>query len=1421
MLSRSPGWPANGTPWATLRLWLRGWAAPVLLVALWFGCPVPALGALGQGVATPGWIADRYTVDDGLPTNLATGVAQAADGAIWIATFDGLARLDGAGTQVIRRSNNPELPGNRFISIVADASGALWALEELGGLVWLGSGPNRAWQQVQSKVTGRFLQVLGGTAWLAGVHGLERLESGSATPWHPSIITGSITALSEGDGRAIWVASAGSGLWRVPATGAPQAIGRSPGTSGAAITALAPDGNSGVWAGTDGGGLLQCRDATLYQRVAPTWTSGARPIRELLPRDHNTLWARSDEGWLALGPTGWQAESAMATPHWSAHARCHSLPAGELRWRVGPQGVYLGRQLIAVLPGTIRQILLDRQGNLWIATDRSGVLCMRPAQLTSLALGDQADQVAASVAWAESSDLWAVNSTGQLLHSTNRGGSWTAESPRTVSASLFSLLMTDAQDQWPHWTHFGLSATSVLASEDGPVWVGTDSGVALWSPLGLLPAAFPWVDGQRTSVLSMFVDRQGQLWAATPAGLAVAKTADLQTGAGRPGGLTGAWRWLADSGAEALRGVHTTAQDGAGDLWVTTEQQGLARIRGASQELVSTGQGLASNRLRGLWIQDPATLWVGTQDAGLCRVRLRPGLALAHARVGCLTRRDGLRDDAVHSITGDAHGRLWLSGNRGITVLELPTAHAVLDGDAARLLPVLLGRRHGMTDPEANGFATPALAIGPQGQLLWPTQAGLAMVDPASFASPEPPQVSIQSVELQGVHQPWPEGMLAVPPDAKLTIRWTAPEFRWPDQLQFRYRLGSDQPWQGGEAQRWAHWDGLPAGKRVFEVQAGLGGRWSRPAKLTLLRQPAFRETWAFLALVVAASLGAGALGVAGWLRQQRRLRRRLESAVALRTAELSASNRDLQGQRSELARQAQQLQEQSHRLIDLDQQKSAVLANVSHELRTPLMLLQAPLERLSMAAKLGEAPRREWMEQSCELMRHSVGDLQRLVDQLLQAASLQFGGIQLCATTQDLTELLKRLADQFAPIAAAAGLNWQLEGPPGPWMMAFDPELLATALANLLVNAIKFTPRGGAVALTWRASAATQTLRIAVVDSGPGIDPSEHQRIFERFYQIHRGDARSHGGVGIGLSLAKDIMLLHNGSIGVHSSSGRGCEFWVELPWHGAAPPVDPPGGSGLASVAPVPGARSSRKLVLIVEDHVEMLDFLASSLGDAFDIATATDGNTALARIAAQRPDAVVSDVMMAGMDGLTLCAHLRGDDQLRDLPVILVSAKGAPRDLAAGMQVAQDYLVKPFAVPDLIARIWLLVEPDRAIDQDRGDMERTPATTPALNPADLAFLARLTAVIDARLDDANLTMADLAKAMAMSPRTLQREVMRTCGQRPVELVNSVRLQRAKQWLEIGQFRTLGEVAAAVGVSPRHLRRLLSEGGHRQEAG
>ena len=1363
--------------------------------------------------AVPGWVVDRYTVEAGLPTNLVTGVAQHPDGAIWAATFDGLARIDGDNVESVRRAEASELPGNRFIAIRSSRDGSLWALEEFGGLVRLRAGDGKAWKAVPIPgVNGRFLQTFGAATWLATSGGLMRLDQAGATPWRADVISLEVVALADAGGGALWVGCTGGGLWRVPAEGPATRIVRAPDASTAEFTALAADGAGGVWVGTDGRGLLRSAGEILRQVVAADWISGARPVRELLPGKNGGLGARTDEGWWILGETGWSAEPGMAMPDRPAHMHCGSVDGSRGRWRMGSGGLYLDRTKIADITGNVRAIQQDRDGAIWLASDRGGLVCVREATVTTVAMPPLLDPTVDAVAVGRDGTLWAVNHAGLLLHKQIDGADWAAESLRILGLGPSGEKLPDAKLFWPDWTRHGLVATSLFSGPDGTLWVGTDSGVARWTAEGILPVGFPWRDGTQTLVESMHIDAAGRFWAATPGGLAVASAAEVAAAAGQPAAARQAWRWLPGTMGEPLRSAHTFVESAQGDLFVTTGHQGLARIRVNQVELLTVAQGLSSNRLRGLLQTDAATLWVGTEDAGLCQVQMTPGEALRAARVRCLTRRDGLRDDAVHAIARDAQDRLWLSGNRGISVLRQSDAEAVLDGDASEIMVLLLDRRHGMADAEANGFRCPALALDADGRIFLPTQSGVAVVHPASFEQPKPPPVSIAGVEVQGRLLPRLHGDVTVAPAASLVVRWSAPEFQWPDEVRFRYRLGPAEPWIPGGPLRRARWDGLAAGSHQFEVQAGLGGTWSRSASLRIVRPPLFRETMGFAVLVSLASLLAAAVASLGWVRRQHSHRRRLEAAVEARTTDLRASNQHLHDQGALLAEQARQLAEQAHLLVELDQQKSILLSNVSHELRTPLMLIQAPVANLVQRAAAGDRP-------MFSMIQRNIDGLRRLVDQLLDTASLQAGGVVAQRSRHDLSAFVRERIALFSQAARAAGITLREVGEPGPIPLPFDADMIDKVLANLLVNALKFTPTGGLIEVSCAVDAGVA--RVRVLDTGIGIDPALHAKIFVRFYQARSGDDRSHDGVGIGLSLAKELVDLHQGRMGVDSAPGRGSAFWFELPLHPTVAAVSMAQDGDAASGHPTAAAQAitespppatAKPRILIVEDHADMRAYLASALAGDFAVELAADGASALALIVAQRPDAVVSDVMMAGMDGLTLCVHLRQDQRFRDLPVVLVSAKGRSHEVQAGLSVARDYLIKPFPVPELVQRLWRLVPQQRPATAPLpcADLDVLVSPPGNLTEADRRFADRLVALIEARMDDAKLSIGDLAHCMAMSPRQFQREVARTSGRRPTELVNFLRLRRAQDWLNSGHFRTVAEVAAAVGLSPRHLRRI-----------
>ncbi|MFP5288395.1 MAG: ATP-binding protein, partial [Thermoanaerobaculia bacterium] len=417
------------------------------------------------------------------------------------------------------------------------------------------------------------------------------------------------------------------------------------------------------------------------------------------------------------------------------------------------------------------------------------------------------------------------------------------------------------------------------------------------------------------------------------------------------------------------------------------------------------------------------------------------------------------------------------------------------------------------------------------------------------------------------------------------------------------------------------------------------------------------------------------------------------------------------------------QLETANEELKELDRAKSRFFANVTHELRTPLTLLLGPLETLLDEAAMGGNPERQRLLQSMITNAHR---LLRQVDALLESARLESGRLRLEPEPGNLGRLLSDLVAAAVPLAERRGLELSSEGldtlPDG----TFDPEKVEIIASNLVSNALKFTPQGGRV--TVRAVPATPEeagwVAFEVEDTGPGIPAEEMERIFHRFHQVEGTTS----GTGLGLALSRELARLHGGDVLVRSQPGRGATFRAELPREVRAQAerrrqprrredqlaqaraealavreyarrtrretlladVELPRVAGEApQPRPQPPAGAPR--VLLVEDNDELRGLVAQRLAARYQVEEAREGEAGLAAARRTAPDLIVSDVMMPGMDGHELCRRLRADPALAAVPVILLTARAGSEAIVEGLEVgADDYVVKPFAVRELEARI-----------------------------------------------------------------------------------------------------------------------------------
>jgi signal transduction histidine kinase len=380
---------------------------------------------------------------------------------------------------------------------------------------------------------------------------------------------------------------------------------------------------------------------------------------------------------------------------------------------------------------------------------------------------------------------------------------------------------------------------------------------------------------------------------------------------------------------------------------------------------------------------------------------------------------------------------------------------------------------------------------------------------------------------------------------------------------------------------------------------------------------------------------------------------------------------------RRELAWSVKEREDAEAALREASRRKDEFLAVLSHELRNPLAPIRNGLFILARAEPGSEQARR-----AQAIIERQVAHVTRLVDDLLDVSRVSRGKIELKRARVDLADLVRRAAEDHRSILANAGVALDVVVPPEETWVDGDPVRLAQIVANLLQNAAKFTRRGGHVRVALELEG--REARVRVRDTGVGIDPAMLEHIFEPFTQGEQPLARSHGGLGLGLSLARSLAQLHGGGVDASSGGeGKGAELLVRLP---IAPVADAARGSDDQAEAQEP------RRVLVIEDNVDGADTLRDVLElDRHEVRVAHDG---LAGVAAAReflPDVVLCDIGLPGIDGYEVARRIRSDPALRGASLVAVTgyalAEDRERARAAGFDA---HLAKPLSPDALRAAI-----------------------------------------------------------------------------------------------------------------------------------
>jgi signal transduction histidine kinase/CheY-like chemotaxis protein len=446
---------------------------------------------------------------------------------------------------------------------------------------------------------------------------------------------------------------------------------------------------------------------------------------------------------------------------------------------------------------------------------------------------------------------------------------------------------------------------------------------------------------------------------------------------------------------------------------------------------------------------------------------------------------------------------------------------------------------------------------------------------------------------------------------------------------------------------------------------------------------------------------------------------REYESFIKLYVGQLAAGLANAQAYAAERRR--------AEALAQIDRAKTMFFSNVSHELRTPLTLMLGPVAD-ALASGGGSLP-----GDALELVHRNGLRLRKLVNTLLDFSRIEAGRVEASYTPVDLAAYTAELASAFESVTDRAGLRLVIDTTPGGDPAYVDRDMWEKIVFNLVSNAFKFTFEGEIAVSVVRHG---QHMQLSVRDTGTGIPSHELPRIFDRFHRVEGARGRTHEGTGIGLALVSELVKLHGGTIEVQSELGTGTTFTVDLPLGTAHLPAERiarertltatsvgvetfvneaarwlPEATGLlvedlASESTDMGPLESGH-VLLADDNADMRAYLRHLLGVRWHVEEARDGLEALQRAHERRPDVILTDVMMPNLDGFGLLKALRADPALRDVPVMMLSARAGEESRVEGFEAgADDYVVKPFTARELVARVHaqLLRARVRAVEADQ---------------------------------------------------------------------------------------------------------------------
>ncbi|MFH1197237.1 MAG: two-component regulator propeller domain-containing protein [bacterium] len=820
-------------------------------------------------------------------------------------------------------------------------------------------------------------------------------------------------------------------------------------------------------------------------------------------------------------------------------------------WAADSIGLYLlsgeGKSVfkfsITPMPIGIKKIAQDNNGNLWLASTIYGVYLFKDGKFYRFSVTEGlSDNLIGDVFVDREDNIWVGTYGGGL----NRINKKFIETISTTNGLPNDFLFSVQQDQngnlwvgsygsglikfdgkqffeYSRTTDFPANVIrSVLIDTNEDTFIGTyGAGVALFDldkqSVSIIIKELP--DG---NIHALFEDSKKNYWIGTGKGFVK---------------LTDGKIFSFDSFNKGQNNIiRSFAEDREGNIWIATDISGVVQYDGSEFKKFDIDDGLPSNSVKDIFLDSSGLLWFSTVN----------GLSVYNGKkFSVINFQSDFANGVIYAALEDLEKNIWCSTNNGIFQLKRIDINSYLSGKTKSVFPMLFNKSDGMINSECNGGNKPSGILTKEGKIIFPTIKGLAIIDPGKISKSAFQSINIIERFVVDENEIDFNGKIELRAGTnKFEISYSSPCLSTPERIQFRYILeGYDNDWINAGTRRTAFYNKIPPGEYKFKlISCGNNGTWdNNPVELIVTIEPYFYQTIWFYILICVLIIG----GLFLYLHIRHRkiivVQKKLQILVEEKTKSLNEEKKRVELAFAEIEKAKTELDAVNQELINVNKLKTDLLNMAAHDLRNPLNVIKSCCDLVLDEPKL-DANTVEPME----LIKRSSNKMLDLIEDVLKTAHHESKKLSLHCREFDISKLLETVIANFKNLSQKKNQNI-LFNTPGEILITADETKLEDVFSNLLSNAIKYSPFNKNIYV--ELNLLLEIVEVRLRDEGPGLTEDDKKKIFGKFEKLSARPTGEESSIGLGLSIVKDLIELHNGHIRVESELGKGTVFVIALP--------------------------------------------------------------------------------------------------------------------------------------------------------------------------------------------------------------------------------------------------------------------------------